>query len=156
MEFEQEVNEFLLEAAKQNLNFLMVGGGAVNFHGYRRHSADVDLWIEPTTENFTKLLRVLQNVGYEIAQLPETVTKKEQNISINISPELELELITNFNPGKSFKECLSNAADASLNHNDQEVSYKVLGFDELIDSKVKSARPKDLLDIQELQRLNKR
>ena len=27
---------------------LMVGGGAVNFHGYQRHSADVDFWIETT------------------------------------------------------------------------------------------------------------
>ena len=153
MEFEKEVNEFLLEATRQNLNMLMVGGGAVNFHGYRRHSADVDFWIEPTKANFDKLLRVLQHLGYDIEQLPPAVLQMEQNVSINISPEQDLELITNFNPGKSFDACLKNASEASLSYQGKEVFYKVLGLEELIDSKVKSGRPKDLLDIQELQRI---
>lgn len=153
MEFEKEVNEFLFEAMRQNLNMLMVGGGAVNFHGYRRHSADVDFWIEPTKANFDKLLWVLQKLGYDIEQLPPAVLQQEQNVSINISPEQDLELITNFNPGKSFDACLKNAPEASLSYQGKEVFYKVLGFEELIDSKVKSGRPKDLLDIQELQRI---
>ncbi len=33
---------------------LMVVGGAVNFHSYQRHSADVDFWIETTPKNLSK------------------------------------------------------------------------------------------------------
>ena len=59
---------------------LMVGGGAVNFHGYQRHSADVDFWIETTDENFKKLVAVFNEMGYEIDDFPENVKKQEQNI----------------------------------------------------------------------------
>ena len=48
MEFETEVNAFLASAAEHGLRIIMVGGAAVNHHGYKRHSADVDLWIDRT------------------------------------------------------------------------------------------------------------
>lgn len=44
----------------------MVGGGAVNFHGYQRHSADIDFWIETTQENFNKLVRVFNEMGLKL------------------------------------------------------------------------------------------
>jgi len=34
--------------------------------------------------------------------------------------------------------------------------WHVLSYDDLIDSKIKAQRPKDLLDIQQLQNINKR
>lgn len=48
---------FLRAAHAQGLRVLMVGGAAVNFHGYQRQSADVDLWVEPVAENFDRLER---------------------------------------------------------------------------------------------------
>jgi hypothetical protein len=30
---------------------ILVGGGAVNFHGFQRHSADIDFWIDVSEEN---------------------------------------------------------------------------------------------------------
>ena len=153
MQFEEDVYRFIQAAQKHGLAMLMVGGGAVNFHGYRRHSADVDFWINPLPENFECLLKVLQDCDYEINELPLPVLKSEQNISINISPEQELELITRFNPGKSFEECYQNSRTSEITYKGQTLNYQVLGFDELISSKVKAARAKDLLDIQELKRL---
>lgn len=47
----KEVNSFIELATRYNLEMLLVGGGAVNFHGYQRHSADVVFWFKPTTEN---------------------------------------------------------------------------------------------------------
>ena len=63
MEFEAEVKEFLSLAQREGLRIILVGGAAVNHHGYRRHSADVDLWIEPAPENFAKLLTGLKAMG---------------------------------------------------------------------------------------------
>lgn len=101
MQFEAEVNAFLANAAERGLRIIMVGGAAVNHHGYKRHSADVDLWIEPAKENFEKLLIVLQDLGYEVDELPAKVTLAEQNITIKISPSQEIELITRFIEGAS-------------------------------------------------------
>lgn len=55
MEYVDEVAGFLRFA--QSLRVLLVGGAAVNFHGYQRQSADVDLWVEPVADNFDRLER---------------------------------------------------------------------------------------------------
>ena len=44
--WDKEVYLFLELAAKHDVRMVMVGGGAVNFHGYQRHSADVDFWLD--------------------------------------------------------------------------------------------------------------
>lgn len=38
------------------LRQILVGGGAVNFHGYKRHSADVDFLIDAAKDNFDNLI----------------------------------------------------------------------------------------------------
>lgn len=41
-EWDKAIESFIILARKHNVKMLMVGGGAVNFHGYQRHSADVE------------------------------------------------------------------------------------------------------------------
>lgn len=130
----------------------MVGGGAVNFHGYQRHSADVDFWIDISEENLNHLKTVLNEMGYAFEDFPEEVKQAEQNISIKISPIQEIELITRFNPGKTFDEAFRSAEITMLNGL-EVAKYRVLNYEDLINSKVRSNRPKDLLDIQQLKQL---
>ena len=50
-----------------NLNgveYMMVGGVAVNLHGYARTTDDIDIWIKDTIENRRKLGLALENFGY--------------------------------------------------------------------------------------------
>ena len=51
LDFDEDVWMFISLAQKHNVEMLMVGGGAVNFYGYQRHSADVDFWIDTTPSN---------------------------------------------------------------------------------------------------------
>lgn len=149
--FGKEVSGFLRAAHKNDLRVLLVGGGAVNFHGYQRHSADIDLWIEPSGENFDRLLTVLRSLGYTVDGLPDAVLRQEQNISIKISPEMEIELITRFTPGCTFEEAWARSEVSEL-AGEPVALFRVLSYDDLIASKLRSARPKDLLDVQELKR----
>lgn len=153
--WEKNIDEFISLAHKHNVRMIMVGGGAVNFHGYQRHSADVDFWIETTNENFAKLLLVFNEMDYEINDFPEKVKRKEQNISVKFSPlDLNLELITNFSVNKSFEEAFQDSEEVTIS-NGTFVSWRVLSLEDLITSKVKANRPKDLLDIQQLRAINK-
>lgn len=152
MEFDDQVLAFVRLAQKNHVRMIMVGGGAVNFHGYRRHSADVDFWIDHTTENLNNLKVCLNQLGFEFDDFPEEVIRGEQNVSIKISPVQEIELIMKFNPGKSFDATYESAEKTSF-PNFPNTVYRVINFDDLITSKVKSGRPKDLLDIHELKRL---
>ena len=153
-DWEKNIDEFISLANKHNVRMIMVGGGAVNFHGYQRHSADVDFWIETTDENFKKLLVVFNEMEYEINDFPEKVKLQEQNISIKFSPlDLDLELITNFSVNKSFEEAFNDSEEVTVN-NKTFLSWRVLSLEDLITSKVKANRPKDLLDIQQLRAIN--
>lgn len=44
---------------------MLVGGYAVNVHGYIRATNDMDLWIKPTNENKLLLIEVLQRKGFD-------------------------------------------------------------------------------------------
>tara|TARA_R110002072_G_scaffold176695_2_gene332541 strand:- start:1214 stop:1681 length:468 start_codon:yes stop_codon:yes gene_type:complete len=152
MEFDDKVQVFIELANQYEVKMLMVGGGAVNFHGYQRHSSDVDFWIDIRQENLDRLKIVLNEMGYAFDNFPDEVKEAEQNISIKISPIQEIELITRFNPGKTFDETFASA-DIALINGLEIAKYRVLSYEDLINSKVKSNRPKDLLDIQQLKQL---
>lgn len=154
--WEENINSFISKANKHGVRMLMVGGGAVNFHGYQRHSADVDFWIETTHENFKKLILVFNEMGYEIDDFPEPVKNQEQNISIKFTPvDLDLELITNFSVNKSFDQAYKDSEVVTVGSN-AFLRWNVLSLEDLITSKVKAGRPKDLLDIQQLREINKK
>ncbi len=150
--WEKNIDEFIKLANKHKVKMLLVGGGAVNFYGYQRHSADVDFWIDVTEENLNKLVLVFKEMGYDINGFPQKVKDKEQNISVKFFPsDLDLELITNFSVNKSFNEAYKDSEKVEIKR-EELLKWNVLSLDDLIASKIKSARPKDLLDIQELQK----
>lgn len=151
--WQENINTFIALATKHQVRMIMVGGGAVNFHGYQRHSADVDFWIDTTSENLKKLLAVFKEMNYEIEDFPEAVKQQEQNISIKFSPvDLSLELITRFSINKPFDQAYADAEKVEIN-GENLLRWNVLSFDDLITSKIKAGRPKDILDIQQLQQL---
>ncbi|WP_205623560.1 hypothetical protein [Anditalea andensis] len=43
-QWKQNIDQFIELCDRYEVEMIMVGGGAVNFHGYQRHSADVDFW----------------------------------------------------------------------------------------------------------------
>ena len=148
------INEFIEKVNKHKVKMLMIGGGAVNFHGYQRHSADVDFWLDMTEQNIKKLVEVFKELKYEIDDFPKEVYQKKQNISIKFSPvDLNLELITNFSINKPFENAYKDSVLVEIDGN-QLLKWNVLSLEDLITSKVKAGRPKDILDINELKKIN--
>jgi len=148
------INEFIEKVNKHKVKMLMIGGGAVNFHGYQRHSADVDFWLDMTEQNIKKLVEVFKELKYEIDDFPIEVYQKKQNISIKFSPvDLNLELITNFSINKPFEDAYKDSVLVEIDGN-QFLKWNVLSLEDLITSKVKAGRPKDILDINELKKIN--
>jgi len=54
---------FLIALLKHDVDFIVVGGLSVVYHGYIRTTGDMDLWIRPTNENKLKLLQVIPQFG---------------------------------------------------------------------------------------------
>lgn len=149
------IDDFINKADSFGVRMIMVGGGAVNFYGYQRHSADVDFWIDTSSDNLNRLAETFNSMGYELKEFPDSVKKQEQNISIKFSPvDVNLELITKFSINKSFDDAYRESEVIEINGKTL-LRWRVLTYDDLITSKIKAGRPKDLLDIQELKRIRK-
>jgi hypothetical protein len=151
--WDNEILSFIELSSRNNVRMIMVGGGAVNFHGYQRHSADVDFWIDTTEENFKNLVIVFNEMGYEITDFPDDVKQQLQNISVKFSPSnIDLELITKFSSDITFEEAY-NRSTVAVVEGKNFLQWNVLSYEDLIDSKIKARRPKDLLDISQLQKI---
>lgn len=113
----------------------MIGVGAANFHGYQRHSADVDFWISTEKDNLNKLFKVFVEMGYEIDSFPLAVHNQEQNISVKFSPKaLNLELNKKFSLNKSFDEVYESAEVLEIKGMGI-YNWRVIKYSDLIESK---------------------
>lgn len=60
--------------------------------------------------------------------------------------------ITKFSVNKSFDDAYRESEQIEINGKPL-LRWRVLAYDDLVTSKIKAGRPKDLLDIQELKRI---
>lgn len=77
--FHDEHLELLKVLLKHEVNFLLVGGVAVNFYGYSRPTGDLDVWLEPTNTNKTKLINSLKEIGI-LAEDIELINQRDFTI----------------------------------------------------------------------------
>ena len=54
-----DFKEFLRLLADHRVEYLLVGGYAVGYHGYPRATADMDIWIAVNPQNAHKLVAAL-------------------------------------------------------------------------------------------------
>ncbi len=64
MKFAADFDEILSAFAKHDVDFMVVGGYAVNFYGYDRTTSDLDIWINPAEENKAKITEALVELNY--------------------------------------------------------------------------------------------
>jgi hypothetical protein len=60
----RDFEEILHSFTKENVEFMLCGGFAVNFHGYNRSTSDLDIWVKPNENNKTKIISALLKIGY--------------------------------------------------------------------------------------------
>lgn len=55
--------KILLLLLKHKVDFILIGGYAVIYHGYERTTADMDLWLKPENENRNRFIDALADHG---------------------------------------------------------------------------------------------
>ncbi len=140
---------------KHEVKYIMIGGFATNLHGFSRTTADIDLWIKDTIENRRQLKLVLNEFELGEFENIETMNFLPGWTSINLSSGFELDIMTEIKgfEKQDFDKCYDISPTAII----QEIPIKFLHINQLIQAKKATARPKDLLDVIELEKLkNKR
>jgi len=150
--FEKSYITFFSLLNKHQVRYILVGGFAVNHHGFNRSTSDLDLWLDDSKENRQRLVNALQEkeiVGCEafltyplIAGFAEILL--ENGVYIDLMADLQQFKQIDFN------DCYK----ISVTHNlDEFNQLKVLHINHLITEKEKSERPKDKIDAEQLKKL---
>jgi hypothetical protein len=59
MDISKDFEELFVELRSAKTKFVIVGGYAVAFHAKPRYTKDIDVLVEPTTENAASVLQAL-------------------------------------------------------------------------------------------------
>src|SRR5437016_2438350 len=100
----QDFKEFLRLLEDNDVEYLLVGGYAVGFHGYPRPTGDIDFWIARSEANAAKMVTVLAEFGFDSPELSPSLFLLDKSIvRMGIAP-FKLEIITHID-GVNFADC---------------------------------------------------
>ena len=82
MKLQKDLREFIELLNYHGVEYLVVGGHAVAFHGYPRYTGDIDFLVRPTAENASRIVAALEAFGLDAASLEVALTQREKVIQI--------------------------------------------------------------------------
>lgn len=149
---------FFQALISNQVEFLVIGGIAVNHHGYSRASNDIDLWYNPTIANFENVILALKEYGQDVSELSKLVFDSKKTFLRIPLDYFKIEMLPIIHGGMTsseakseFRICFKRSEIGQLG----KVEYRIIGYNDLIRFKKINGRPKDMLDVLELQRLKR-
>ena len=143
--------ERIVAALNAATRLLIVGGIAVAAHGVVRATGDVDLVPEPSAENLDGLARVLSDLG---AEHPVDEVLTGASLAADLLQVRTVTVKFRYStgcPSTSFARLRENAIVVDLA---PEARAVVCSLVDLRSMKQASGRPRDLVDVAELDELN--
>jgi len=149
-------DDFFLELwrvlGKNEVRYIMVGGFATNFHGYQRYTGDIDLYIEDSITNRKKIRAVFRELEMGDFESIEQMQFVPGWVDFTLNNGVRLDIMTSLKGvDLSFAECLQMAPVAEI----EGVMVPFLHINHLIQNKKVVNRPKDQIDVMELEKIKK-
>jgi hypothetical protein len=142
MRIEKDYEELLKLLNKHKVRYCIVGAYAVAFHGKARYTKDMDILVEPSIENGKKVVKALNDFGFESLDLSEKDFAEKGNIvQLGYEP-VRVDIITSIT-GVGFREIWSNRTTGK--YGKEDVFF--IGLKELIINKEKTGRKQDIVDL---------
>jgi predicted nucleotidyltransferase len=141
----RDFREFLQLLNEKQVEYLVVGGFAVGYHGYPRATVDMDIWIGRSPATAGKMVQVLRDFGFDVPNLSEDLFLREDQIVRMGVPPMRLEIFTGI-PGVKFKECYRSRVVGEIDG----LPVNLISLEDLKSNKRASGRSKDLADLERL------
>ncbi|MGB7874436.1 MAG: hypothetical protein WBL25_08625 [Anaerolineales bacterium] len=142
----KDFKEFIQSLNDNNVRYLVVGGYAVALHGYPRYTKDMDIWVELTDKNASKIVKALNQFGFGSLDLQESdFTVPDQIIQLGYPPR-RIDILTTL-PGVEFSDCFP----AHIAVDVEGVSVNFIDLENLKKNKKATGRHQDLADLENLE-----
>ncbi len=134
---------------RHGVQYVLVGGFAVNYYGYVRTTQDIDLLVFPSADNAQRIMIALSEFGFGGAGIPQELFEREGSaVHLGTEPN-RIDILTNLK-GVSNSMIFAGSQIVDVD----EVPVRIISFDHLVEVKRSSDRPRDLADADELVKIN--
>ena len=141
----EDFREFLKLLDDTDVQYLLIGGYAVGYHGYPRATADMDIWVPVSEDNAAKLVDVFHRYGMQDPKIAPSLFLQRGKIIRMGLPPMRIEVLTEID-GVTFDECYMARETAVIDGQ----SVKLISLHHLRRNKQASGRHKDLDDLEHL------
>ena len=145
MSIHPDFEELLRLLEDHGVDYMIVGGYAVAYHGHPRFTKDIDLFFQRSEDNVGRLRQALIAFGFREEDLPlEAFTTVGTVLTFGVVPT-RVDLINEID-GVTYEEARPNVVRGTYGR----VEVTFIGFDDLIRNKKATPRAKDKGDVEEL------
>ncbi len=142
--------EFIELLEKHHVEYLVVGGYAVGFHGFPRYTGDLDFFVALSEKNAAALVSVFAEFGFADIGLKESdFLEPETVVEIGREP-LKIQVLTGID-GVQFDACYKG----KVVFESDNLKIPFISMPDLIANKTASPRGKDKIDLDELLKIAK-
>jgi predicted nucleotidyltransferase len=145
------------------VRYVVVGGVAVNLHGYQRFTKDIDLVIDLVPDRALKALQALEAIGYKpnvpvkLADFADPIIRegwiRDKGMMVfqiyNDQTRMSIDIFARY--PLDFDELWNQGTKIDL----PGTSLRIASIDHLILMKRKASRPQDLLDVEQLEKIKR-
>jgi hypothetical protein len=145
MNTQPDFEDFLRLLEVHRVDYMIVGGYAVAYHGFPRFTKDIDIFFSDADDNLVRLQSALVNFGFQRATVPiETLGKPDAVLAVGMEP-VRIDLLNRID-GVTFADARANTVRGR--YGNVEVTF--IGKEDLLRNKLASGRHRDLGDVEEL------
>ena len=145
MEVQPDFRELLALFNAKRVEYLVVGGYALSFHGAPRYTGDIDLYVRPERDNAERIMSALEAFGFGDTGLSvEVLLKPNQVVQLGVPP-VRIDIITSIS-GITWEEAAAGRIAGP--YGDIPIFY--IGRKEFVANKKAAGRLKDLADLEAL------
>jgi predicted nucleotidyltransferase len=141
-----DFREFLKSLNSQGVEYLVIGGYAVIYYGYRRTTDDLDVWIATSPQNAERVSRVLQQFGgFRPSRVKPSMFLEAPKTFIFGREPVRIDILTGPS-GVDFGACFARRTIVEWDG----IKVPLISFQDLKQNKEASGRAKDLADLENL------
>jgi hypothetical protein len=145
MEIQKDFKKLLELFNAHKVEYIVVGGYALAFHGAPRFTGDIDLLVKPDSKNAQRILAALNDFGFGSLNLGESdFTRQGSVVQLGVPP-VRIDIITSIT-GVDWDKAQAGRVTGDYGG----VVTSFLGKKEFILNKKATGRKKDLADIEAL------
>jgi hypothetical protein len=140
----EDFAEFIQLLNSEKVEYLIVGGWAVNLYANPRATADIDFLVSISKKNVDKVLVVLSKFG--LKNVPRAYFNEKGNVVRMGMPPTKIEILTGAS-GVEFSDCYKRKKVVKVG----DLKMNFISKSDLLKNKLAAGRMKDLADLEALQ-----